>query len=241
MVREASPHQTCCTSKPGNEKGSVDKAEAPHKYHKKGQDNFFSALFTNTGCIPSTQSAEEPNYCTVSPHLFRLYIFWENGIAVRPDVAIIWRGVTPNICEDWSEEEDAFLRRCYPDRPQIELMEVLPHRAWYRIYDRAKLLKLRRSLPHQGRARVNVYHRTMRFDDLEAIAQLGESSKEKEHLCQVANMLAKQTMRGSLSSYWWLPLEGIGYAAIGNSTACEADDVELFNLSAFPCVMPHRA
>ena len=33
---------------------------------------------------------------------------------------------------------------------------------------------------------------------------------------------------------------GIGYSRIGNDTACEADDVDLFNLSAFPCVKHRR-
>jgi hypothetical protein len=174
-------------------------------------------------------------------HLFRLHIIWENGIAVRPDVALVWRGVTPNICEDWSEEEDMIMRRCYPEDSQIELMKALPHRAWYRICDRAQVLNLRRNLPHQGRARVNVYHRTMRFDDLEAVVQLGQGLKEKERLCQIANELAEGTMRGGLSAYWWLPLEGIGYSGIGNDSAYEAGDVDLFNLSAFPCVDPRHS
>lgn len=184
--------------------------------------------------------AKEVKLDILSPHLFRLHIIWENGIAVRPDVALVWRGVTPNICEDWSEEEDMIMRRCYSEDSQIELMKALPHRAWYRICDRAQVLNLRRNLPHQGRARVNVYHRTMRFDDLEAVAQLGQGLKEKERLCQIANELAEGTMRGGLSAYWWLPLEGIGYSGIGNDSAYEAGDVDLFNLSAFPCVDPRQ-
>ena len=144
--------------------------------------------------------AKEVKLDMLSPHLFRLYIVWENGIAVRPDVALVWRGVTPNICEEWSEEEDNMMRRYYPERAQIELMRAFPRRAWYRICDRAQVLNLRRSLPHQGRARVNGYHRTMRYDDLEAVANLGESREEKERLCQIANELAQQTMRGSLTA-----------------------------------------
>ena len=185
--------------------------------------------------------AKEVKLDMLSPHLFRLYIIWENGIAVRPDVALVWRGVTPNICEEWSIEEDNFMRKYYPTSPQIDLMRALPHRAWYRICDRAQVLDLRRSLPSQGRTRVNVYHRTMRYDDLEAVVQLGQSMEQKERLCQIANELAERTMRGGLSTHWWLPLAGISYAGAGNNEACEVDDVDLFNLSVFPCGVPHPA
>jgi DNA invertase Pin-like site-specific DNA recombinase len=183
--------------------------------------------------------AKEVRLGMLSPHLFRLYIEWENGIAVRPDVVLVWRGITPNICEEWSEEEDTMMRRFYPEKPQVELMKAFPHRSWYRICDRAQVLHLRRSLPHQGRARVNGYHRTMRYDDLEAVAHLGESREEKERLCQIANELAQRTMRGGLSAHWWLPLEGISYAGICIDEASEGNDVDLFNLSAFPCGVPH--
>ena len=93
----------------------------------------------------------------------------------------------------------------------------------------------------KGRARVNIYHRTMRFDDLEAVARLGQGPKEKERLCQIANELAERPMRGGLSAYWWLPLEGIGYSSLGNHADCEAGDADLFNLSAFPYVKHHPA
>jgi hypothetical protein len=52
-------------------------------------------------------------------------------------------------------------------------MQALPRWAWNRILERAQVLNLRRSLPRQGRARVNVYHRTMRYDDLATAAQPG--------------------------------------------------------------------
>jgi hypothetical protein len=182
--------------------------------------------------------AKEVKLDMLSPHLFRLYIAWENGIAVRPDVALVWRGVTPNICEEWSEEEDNMMRSFYPEKPQIELMQAFPHRAWYRICDRAQVLNLRRSLPHQGRTRVNGYHRTMRYDDLEAVAILGTSREEKERLCQIADELARQTMRGGFSVHWWLPLEGVSYAGICFDETSGANDADLFNLSAFPCGAP---
>lgn len=73
---------------------------------------------------------------------------------------------------------------------QNQLVKALPYWVWYRICDRAQVLNLRRCIPHQGHARVNVYHRTMRSDDLETVAQLMQGEKEKECLCQIANQLA---------------------------------------------------
>jgi hypothetical protein len=80
----------------------------------------------------------------------------------------------------------------------------------------------------------------MRYDDLEAVANLGASRKEKERLCQIANELAQQTKRGRLSAHWWLPLEGVSYAGISIDEASEANNVDLFNLSAFPYGAPHQ-
>lgn len=90
--------------------------------------------------------AKEVKLDMLSPHLFRLYIVWENGIAVRLDVALLWRGMTPNNSEAWTEEEDALMRRYYPDKPQIELMQALPRWAWNRILERGQVLKLRRDI-----------------------------------------------------------------------------------------------
>lgn len=55
--------------------------------------------------------AKEVRLDMLSAHLFRLNIAWENGIAVRPDVALLWRGITPNNSEAWTEEEDALIMR----------------------------------------------------------------------------------------------------------------------------------
>jgi hypothetical protein len=116
--------------------------------------------------------AKEVRLDMLSPHLFRLYIAWENGIAVRPDVALLWRGITPNNSEAWTEEEDELMRLYYPDRPQIEVMQALPRFAWNRILERAQDLNIRRTVWHPGPHQLNLYHRTVRYDDLTAVAQL---------------------------------------------------------------------
>jgi hypothetical protein len=65
-----------------------------------------------------------------------------------------------------------------------------------------------------------------------------ESDEEKARVCQVANELAKRTMRGSLSAHWWLPLDMVSYT--GANEVSEAKDEELLNVSAFPCAKHHR-
>lgn len=154
--------------------------------------------------------AEEVKLDILSPHMFRLYIIWENGIAVRPDVAVVWRGVTPNTAEKRSEEEDNILRLLYLERSQIELMSALPNRSRNRIGDRANVLGVKRPSDNLR----SMYHRTVICRDLEAIMQQVESDKEKARVCQVVNKLAKQTMRGSLSAHWWLPLEMVSLWAL---------------------------
>lgn len=117
--------------------------------------------------------AKEVNLDMLSQHIFRLYIIWENGIAVRPDVALLWRGVTPNTAEEWSEKEDELMHVLYSDKPQIEIMQALPRRAWNRILERAQDLQLKRkldtSLNFNGPHPVNLYHRTMSYSDLEVV------------------------------------------------------------------------
>jgi hypothetical protein len=171
----------------------------------------------------------------LSAHLFRLYIAWENGIAVRPDVALLWRGITPNNSEAWTEEEDVLMRLYYPDRPQIEVMQALPRFAWNRILERAQDLNIRRTIWHPGPHLLNLYHRTVRYDDLTAAMQLMQGEEEKERIRYIVNQLAQQTRRGSISAHWFLPLDSISYAGIDVA----ADDAaEKLYVSAFPCGVP---
>lgn len=62
----------------------------------------------------------------ISAHLFLLHIEWQNGIALCPDVALIWRGKGARIGHDWTAEEEAIIRAVYPAGAQIEIMAALP-------------------------------------------------------------------------------------------------------------------
>lgn len=124
----------------------------------------------------------------------------------------------PNTNDAWSEEEDNTLAILYPSAPQIELMKAFPRFSWYRICDRAKEHDIRRVLPPQGRARVNIYHRTMSWQDLESVAGLVQEPNEKERVQEIANELARKTLRGELSTHWWLPLDEISYLGVFDGT-----------------------
>ena len=66
----------------------------------------------------------------ISPHLFYMYIVWEDGIATRPDVALLWRGIARKDLAGWTTEEDNIVRLLYPKNTQLEIMEALPNRSF---------------------------------------------------------------------------------------------------------------
>jgi hypothetical protein len=92
------------------------------------------------------------------------------------------------------------------------------------------------SLNFNGPHRVNMYHRTVRYHDLTAAEQLMQGEEQKQRIRYIVNTLAQQTMRGSASAHWFLPLDSISYAGLGEALD---DDVEKLYVSAFPCGAPH--
>ncbi len=176
----------------------------------------------------------------VSPHLFLLHIVWEDGIAACPDVALIWRGAMPNTNETWSVEEDDALSVLYPEASQIELMKAFPRFSWYRICDRGMEHGLRRTLPRHGGAPVNQYHRTMTYQDLDAVAALVQKPDEKDRMQETANELAKGTLRGELSAHWWLPLDEISYTYSFQDMDDYVNDGSIPDGSRHPTLLPRR-
>ncbi len=57
----------------------------------------------------------------LSPHLFYLYIIWQDGVATRPDVALLWRGQPLTDKEEWSEKDNDFIRSYWPKGQQEEI------------------------------------------------------------------------------------------------------------------------
>jgi hypothetical protein len=81
-----------------------------------------------------------------------------------------------------------------------------------------------------------MYHRTVSYGDLEAVAQLVQTEEEKNRIRQIANELAKETMRGNLAAYWWLPLDSISYTGLD---AALENDAEKLYISVLAYGLPH--
>lgn len=67
--------------------------------------------------------------------------------------------------------------------------------------------------------------------------QLVQGEEEKERIRYIVNRLAQQTMRGSVSAYWFLPLDSISYAGLDGALE---DDAEKLYVSVFPYVSLHQ-
>jgi hypothetical protein len=76
----------------------------------------------------------------------------------------------------------------------------------------------------------------MRYDDFTAAEQLVQGEDERERIRHIVNKLAQQTMRGSVSAHWWLPLDSISYTGLD---AALGDEAEKLYVSVFPCGAPH--
>ena len=60
-----------------------------------------------------------------------------------------------------------------------------------------------------------------------------QGEEEKQRIRYIVNRLAQQTMRGSASAHWFLPLDSISYAGLG---AALEDDVAKLYVSEAACV-----
>ena len=93
--RAASPHQTCCTAKPGNEKGSVGKAEAPHKHtNKKVKPNSLSS-----GLCIRIRIATPARKVRMS-HIFVQFLLYEVVVNIFANAGL--RGFPPLVGDDLS-------------------------------------------------------------------------------------------------------------------------------------------
>ena len=153
----------------------------------------------------------------ISPHLFHLYIVWEDGIATRPDVALLWRGVARKDLAGWTAEEDNIIRILYPRNTQLEIMESLPQRSFIIIQEHAAVLGVRREAERSGRKKVNTYHATVSFADLQAAMQYANDGEDRAYVCDIVNSLAENTSKGTTSAYWPIPVDVVGFSSVINN------------------------
>jgi hypothetical protein len=174
----------------------------------------------------------------VSPHLFHLYIIWQDGIATRPDVALLWRGMALTENEQWNEEAQHIVRTYWPTGQQLEIMQRLPLNTWTSIRQHANALGVFRSKEvRAGRRKVNSYHETMTYADLEAAMQYTQAEsmqgeqpelfpttmqdatayddeEAKAYMCEQVNELAIMTGKGKLSAYWPWSVDVVGFRSL---------------------------
>src|SRR5581483_11404641 len=137
----------------------------------------------------------------ISPHLFSLFIIWQDGITKRPDVALLWRGDAVREVEGWSEEEDALLCACWPLSNQVEVMRLFPKRTYTSLRQHANTLDVVRAKTLKaGRKKINMYEETISFADLEAAMQYASEGGDEAvtYICEIINELAAITPRGQL-------------------------------------------
>jgi len=153
----------------------------------------------------------------ISPHLFRLYIVWQDGVATRPDVALLWRGQAVLDDEGWREEEEAIIRSHFSTAPQLDIMRLLPTHTWTSIRQHANDLgRIRSKELKGGRKKVNPYYATTSYADFETAMRYAENGEDKAYMCEKVNELAKKTSRGQISPYWPLPAELVSFSSFVN-------------------------
>jgi len=150
----------------------------------------------------------------ISPHLFHLYIVWQDGVASRPDVALLWRGQAVLDDEGWREEEDTIIRSHFATAPQPDIMRLLPTHTWTSIRQHANALRIIRSKELKGgRKKVNLYYATTSYADFETAMKYAENGEDKAYMCEKVNELAEKTPRGQISPYWPLPAELVSFSS----------------------------
>jgi hypothetical protein len=175
----------------------------------------------------------------IAPHLYHLYIVWQEGVATRhPDVALLWRGTSLTDETEWTEEDNVLIRRYWPTGKQEDILKLFPRVTWASIRQQANALGVFRSKElKMGNLRVNKYSTTMTYADLMAAIKLTridylpdeaadsfyenhdyttpfDEGQASAYICDIVNDLAEATGRGKITAYWPLPVEVVGFSSL---------------------------
>ncbi len=71
-------------------------------------------------------------------------------------------------------------------------------RTWSRIGGRARELQVLRIVERFGRKKVNEYHFTVSYADLEAAMQYAEKGEDEAYMCRILDELAENTVKGEI-------------------------------------------
>jgi len=130
----------------------------------------------------------------VSVHWLRFTVLWRGPLANRPDVCLIWRQQGRRRSDDWTQEEDEYIRVNYPEGDKCAILEMLPVRTWKMISRRAAILGVHRRISTSSSIPENV---TMQ--DLSVIP-------DRE---QAIRLLTEASSRNSKSYGIWLYSAGL--------------------------------
>jgi hypothetical protein len=179
----------------------------------------------------------------LSPHLFYLYIIWQDGVATRPDVALMWRGQPIPDREAWSNEDNTLIRTYWPKGQQEEILQLFPLSTWSSIRQQANRLGVYRSKElKSGRKKINPYHETITYTDLETALYFAQAEELQDaeallfygsieeaaqynneegsaYIRDILNEFAETTARGRISAYWPWPVEVVGFSSLTSDEA----------------------
>lgn len=133
----------------------------------------------------------------ISIHWLRLTVLWRGPFANRPDVCLIWwqRG---RRSEDWTTEEDEYIKANYPNGDKWTMLEALPSRSWNMIYQRALALGV-----HRNRNTLNTIPQNVTVEDLNVIPDRDMALK----------LVEEAAKRGNRSYGIWLYSAGLSQFA----------------------------
>ncbi len=134
----------------------------------------------------------------VSVHWLRFTIIWRGPLADRPDVCLIWRQ-RGRRSDDWTSEEDRYIKANYPEGDKWAMLEALPMRTWNMIYQRALTLEVYRKVNTMNNIPQNVT-----IQDLNVIPDRDTSIK----------LVTEASKRNSKSYGIWLYSAGLHEFAI---------------------------
>ena len=129
----------------------------------------------------------------VSVHWLRFTVLWRGPLANRPDVCLIWRQRGKR-SEDWTTQEDEYIRANYAKGDKLTMLEALPSRSWNMIFQHALALGVNRLVNT-----LNPIPQNVTIEDLNVIP-------DREMAMQIVAEAAK---RGNRSYGVWLYSAGL--------------------------------
>ncbi len=129
----------------------------------------------------------------VSVHWLRFTVLWRGPLANRPDICLIWRQRGKR-SEDWTTEEDEYIRANYAEGDKWTMLEALPSRTWNMIFQRALALGVNRLVNT-----LNPISQNVTIEDLNVIP-------DRE---MAMELVAEAAKRGNRSYGVWLYSAGL--------------------------------